>query len=87
VSVEALSYERPPSGAVQPADREVAACGWASSKKQGGHILTPVDLIVFEELDIIEPLGMKRRHSAMLRMADPARPTLVSSCGPPCEST
>jgi D-arabinose 1-dehydrogenase-like Zn-dependent alcohol dehydrogenase len=42
-----------------------------SSKKQGGHIQVPVDLIVFKELEIIGSLGMQAaRYPAMLRMVE-----------------
>ena len=42
-----------------------------SSKKQGGHIQIPVDLIVFKELEIIGSLGMQAaRYPAMLRMVE-----------------
>jgi D-arabinose 1-dehydrogenase-like Zn-dependent alcohol dehydrogenase len=42
-----------------------------SSKKQGGHIPVPVDLILFKELEIIGSLGMQAaRYPAMLRMVE-----------------
>jgi D-arabinose 1-dehydrogenase-like Zn-dependent alcohol dehydrogenase len=42
-----------------------------SSKKQGGHIQMPVDLITFKELEIIGSLGMQAaRYPAMLRMVE-----------------
>jgi len=42
-----------------------------SSKKQGGHIEIPVDLILFRELEIIGSLGMQAaRYPAMLRMVE-----------------
>jgi len=42
-----------------------------SSKKQGGHIQIPVDLILFRELQIIGSLGMQAaRYPAMLRMIE-----------------
>ena len=42
-----------------------------SSKKQGGHIQIPVDLILFKELEIIGSLGMQAaRYPAMLRMVE-----------------
>lgn len=42
-----------------------------SSKKQGGHIQFPVDLILFKELQVIGSLGMQAaRYPAMLRMVE-----------------
>ena len=42
-----------------------------SSKKQGGHISVPVDLIVFKEIEFIGSLGMQAaRYPAMLRMVE-----------------
>jgi D-arabinose 1-dehydrogenase-like Zn-dependent alcohol dehydrogenase len=42
-----------------------------SSKKQGGHIPVPVDLILFKELEIIGSLGMQAaRYPAMLQMVE-----------------
>lgn len=42
-----------------------------SSKKQGGSISVPVDLIVFKEIEFIGSLGMQAaRYPAMLRMVE-----------------
>ena len=42
-----------------------------SSRKQGGHISLPVDLIVFKELTVLGSLGMPAaRYPSMLRMVE-----------------